>query len=96
MNIQELLASRRSEIMRIAQSHGATRVRLFGSVVSGTFGDRSDIDVIVTMRPGASLLDLVAIKQDLEDVLHRRVDVVTEDALSPYIRDEALKKAVNL
>lgn len=96
MTVKEILGDKHGEIMRIAQSHGATRVRLFGSAVSGDFNDNSDIDVIVTMKPGSSLLDLIAIKQDLEDLLGRHVDVVTENSLSPYIRDDILKKAVNL
>ena len=48
------------------------------------------------MEPGRSLLDIIAIKQDLEDLLGIQVDVVTEKALSPYIRDDILREAVPL
>lgn len=90
------IRKRSADIVRIALSHGARRVRLFGSAASGQMSGASDVDVLVDMAPGASLLDLVAIKQDLEDLLGRPVDVVTERSISPYIRDEVLKKAVNL
>ena len=54
------------------------------------------IDFLVEMEPGSSLLDIVALKQDLEDLLAWKVDVVTEAAISPYFRDEILREAVNL
>jgi predicted nucleotidyltransferase len=50
----------------------------------------------VKLEPGRSLLDLIAIKQELEDLLGREVDVVTEDGVSPYIREQVLKEAVSL
>ena len=55
-----------------------------------------DVDFLVEMEPGSSLLDIVAIKQDLEDLLGRKVDVVTGSALSPYIRAEVLREAMSL
>ena len=56
----------------------------------------SDLDLLVKMDPGRSLLDLIALQQDLEDLLHCRVDVVTENGLSPYIRDRVLAEALPL
>ncbi len=56
----------------------------------------NNIDLLVSMLPGSSLLDIIAIKQDVEDLLGRKVDVVTEDSISPYIREEVLRDAVNL
>ena len=96
MGIDELLGEVRDDLIRIARSHGAVQVRIFGSVVRGEAGPDSDLDVIVDMEPGRDLLDIVAIKQDLEDLIERHVDVVTEASLSPYIRDEVLKEAVSL
>jgi uncharacterized protein len=84
------------EVLRIAQQHGATRVRVFGSWARGEQGPGSDLDLLVEMAPGRSLLDLVAIKQDLEDLLHFPVDVVTERSLSPYLRGRVLAEAAAL
>ena len=96
MTIDEVLAHKREEILRIAAQHGARRVRLFGSVARGEGRPESDVDFLVTLEPGRSLLDLVAINQDLQDLLGCEVDVVTEAAISPYVRDEVLKEAVGL
>lgn len=86
----------RVEILRFARAHGATRVRVFGSVARGEETAGSDLDLLVDLAPGRSLLDLVAIKQDLADLLGREVDVVTEAGLSPYLRDGVLREAVAL
>jgi hypothetical protein len=71
-------------------------VRIFGSRAREDSAETSDLDLLVEMKPNSSLLDLVAIKQDLEDLLGCKVDVVTESSLSPYIKDEILKEAVRL
>jgi predicted nucleotidyltransferase len=91
-----VIGDRRGEVLRIVGRHGAGRVRVFGSVVRGEAGPDSDVDILVDLDPGRSLLDIVAIKQDLEDLLGCRVDVVTEAAISPYIRDRVLDEAVSL
>jgi predicted nucleotidyltransferase len=85
-----------AEILRIAHRHGANSVRAFGSRVRGDARPDSDLDLLVRMDPGRSLLDLIAFQQDLEDLLHCQVDVVTENGLSPYIRDQVLAKALPL
>lgn len=94
MGIDKVLQNKREEILRIAASHGARDIRIFGSLARGEARPGSDLDVLVKLDPGRSLLDLIAIKQDLEDLLECEVDVVTEAALSPYIRDQVLKEAV--
>ncbi len=96
MTIDEILKHRREEILNIAYRYGARDVRVFGSVARGEAKPESDIDFLVVMEPGRTLLDIIAIKQDLEDLLGRRVDVVTEAAVSPYIRDEVASQAVSL
>jgi predicted nucleotidyltransferase len=96
MAIDELLVEKRKDILRIARSHGARTVRVFGSVARGEAKPDSDVDVLVEMESGRSLLDLIAIKQDLEDLLSRNVDVVTEAAVSPYMRDAVVAEAVSL
>ena len=85
-----------AEILRIAQSHGARTVRVFGSRARGDARDDSDLDLLVGLEPGRSLLDIVAIKQDLEDLLGYPVDVVTEGGLSPYLRERILAEALPL
>jgi uncharacterized protein len=71
-------------------------VRVFGSLARGEGREDSDLDLLVTLGEGRSLLDLVGLKQDLEDLVHRPVDVVTERALSPYLRDRVLSEAIPL
>ena len=96
MAIDVLLREKREQILQIAQKHGARNVRVFGSVAKGEARARSDVDLLVEMESGRSLLDMIAIKQDLEDLLGRKVDVVTEAAVSPYIRESVLNGAIRL
>ena len=96
MGIEELLKDQREDILRIARKHGARNVRVFGSVARGEARADSDVDFLVEMEPGRSLLDHVALIQDLEDQLGVKVDVVTEKALHQYIRDRVLREAVPL
>jgi predicted nucleotidyltransferase len=96
VEITEVLKDRREEILRIAASHGARNVQVFGSLARGEAGPGSDLDILVKLDPDRSLLDLIAIKQDLEDLLGCKVDVVTEAAISPYIRERVLQEAVSL
>lgn len=91
-----LLQKYRAEILDLAMRHGARNVRVFGSLARGEGRDDSDLDLLVTLEEGRSLLDLVGLKQDLEDLVHRPVDVVTEQALSSYLRDRVLSEAIPL
>ena len=90
------MESQREEVIQIAARYGVEGVRLFGSILHGDAGPGSDLDLLVNLRPGRTLLDIVALKQDLEDLLGCDVDVVTEASLSPYIRDQVLREAVAL
>ena len=90
------LRNRRDDILALAATHGARNVRVFGSAARGEAGDRSDIDLLVELEPGRSLLDQVGLMQDLEDLLGRRIDVVTSSAVHWYIRDQVLAEAVPL
>lgn len=87
------LQDKRHEILRIAASHGAHNVRLFGSAARGEDRPGSDLDLLVDMESGRSLLDLVALGQDLEELLHRRVDVLTNGSVHPAIRPHILADA---
>ena len=92
----EALRQRRSEILRIAQAHGAGNVRVFGSVARGEEGPDSDLDLLVDLEPRRNLLDLGHLVMDLQDLLGRKVDVVEPEGLHWYIRERALKEAVAL
>ena len=96
MTVEELVRAKRDEILEIAARHGARNVRVFGSVARKEAGAESDVDFLVEMEDGRSLLDHVALIQDLGDLLGRSVDVATDDALHWYIRDRILAEAVSL
>jgi len=96
MAISQSLAEKREEILKVAASLGARNLKVFGSFARGEERPDSDIDLLVEMAPDRSLLDIIAIKNALEDITHRKVDVVTEKALSPHIRDKILEDAVSI
>lgn len=80
-------------IKQIARRHGASKVRIFGSYLHGTQKEDSDIDLLIDLEPGRGLFDLVALKRDLENEIGKHVDVVTEGALSPYLKEDVLREA---
>lgn len=86
----------REDVCRIAASHGASNVRVFGSIGRGEQALSSDLDLLVDMAEGRSLFDLIALSNDLEESLGLEMDVLTEASLSPYIRDRVLQEAVAL
>ena len=90
------LMSLREQILRLAESHGAGNVRVFGSVARGEMVASSDVDILVRMSPDRSLIDRIALIHDLEDMLHSSVDVVNERILHPEIRDSVLAEAIEL
>lgn len=93
MTTEQLVKSKREEILRVAAQHGAYNVRVFGSVARGEAGEASDIDLLVDLEPGRSGLDQAGLILDLEDLLGRRVDVVTEAGLYWLLRRRILKEA---
>ena len=92
----ELIRAKREDILRLAARHGATNVRVFGSVARGEAGPESDLDLLVDVGPVHSPWFPASFMADLELLLGRRVDVVTERALHWYIRDRILREAVPL
>jgi uncharacterized protein len=92
----DVIRERRSEILERASEHGARNVRVFGSAARGETGPGSDVDFLVEMEPGRSLLDFVGLWQALEDLLGFRVDLVSEGGISPYLRERILSDAVAL
>jgi len=91
--LPSFLLSQREKILNLAELHGATNVRIFGSVARGEATHDSDVDLLVTMEPGRTYFDFVALWQDLQELLGRKVDIVSEKGVSPYLRDRILSEA---
>jgi len=94
MGIQELIGSQKEQILALAAKYGASDVRVFGSVARGTADEQSDVDFLVKLAPGRSLLDLGGLLYELQQLLGRRVDVVTPAGLRHRIRERILEEAV--
>jgi predicted nucleotidyltransferase len=93
MYVHDLLSKNREAVLALAAKHGALRPRVFGSVAKGQSGPESDVDLLVKMEDGRSLLDLSALAQDLADLLGVKVDVVSEDGLYWLLKRRILKEA---
>ncbi|MBU0480894.1 MAG: nucleotidyltransferase family protein [Proteobacteria bacterium] len=93
MGFRETIRSKRGEIIAISKHYGAGNVRLFGSVARGVENKDSDVDFLVELEKGRSLFDLGGLAFDLQELLGRRVDVVTEKGLHWYIKDRILAEA---
>ncbi|HJN44878.1 MAG: nucleotidyltransferase family protein [Vicinamibacterales bacterium] len=87
------LNEKRQEILQIAARRGARNVRVFGSTARGEDRPESDVDLLVDMASGRSLLDLVGLGQDLEELLARKVDVVTDASLHAALRERIRAEA---
>ena len=93
MTLLEQVQSKRKDILRLAARRGARNVRLFGSVARDEAGPDSDVDFLVDLEPGRSLLDLGGLLMDLQKLMGRKVDVVTETGLRPRLRPRVLREA---
>jgi predicted nucleotidyltransferase len=93
MDLNELLQEKREAILQLAAKHGARNVRVFGSVARHEANEQSDIDFLVDMEPGRSLMDQGELLMDLRELLGREVDVVTEKGLYWLLRRRILKEA---
>jgi len=96
VTLEMLRAGKREEVLRLAERHGGRNVRVFGSVARGEADAESDIDFLVDWEPGRSLLDQVALVQDLQEALGGQVHVGTERSLHWYVRDRILREATAL
>ena len=93
MGIPEIIGNHKDQILALAAKHGAYNVRVFGSVAQGTADETSDIDFLVDLEEGRSLFDLGGLLMDLQNLLQRQVDVLTEQSLHWYIRNKVLNEA---
>ncbi len=84
------------QIRSILDRHGAKRAAIFGSVARGEAMPDSDVDILVALPEGATLLDLVSLKQELEAALQREVDVLTYNGLHPLLKDRIQQEAIAL
>ena len=96
MTTRDALSTKRNYILQLAAQHGAHNVRVFGSVARGEASSTSDLDLLVQMDSGRSLLDVIALSQELESVLHCHVDILTDEGLSPYLAQRIHAEAVPL
>ena len=94
--VGDTIREKRGEIIRIAGRHGATEVRLIGSVARGEARPDSDIDLLVTWSEGASLLDQAALMLELEKLLGRKVDIASDGWVKPAIRESVYRDAIAL
>ena len=96
MSARELIASKRNEILRLALNHGASNLRLIGSVARREDRADSDVDLLVNWEPGTSLLDHAALMLDLQHLLGRKVDIASDGWLKPRVKEQVHRDAVPL
>ncbi len=94
--IGEAIREQRKTILRVAAKHGATQVRLIGSVARGDARPDSDVDLLVMWQQGTSLLDQAALKLELEGLLGRKVDIASDGWVKPSIRESVYRDAIVL
>jgi predicted nucleotidyltransferase len=95
VTLSTLRQDKRAEILRLAETHGARNIRVFGSVARAENREDSDVDLLVEFESGKTLFDLIGLKLDLENLLGVKVDVVTPNSLR-YVRDRVLAEALPL
>ena len=91
--MHSLIEQHRTEILAIAKRHGIRDVRVFGSMARGDADETGDVDLLVSLPPQRTGLSLGALLIDVQDLLQRRVDVVTEKSLHPALRERILQEA---
>ncbi len=96
MTTIDLLQAKRDDVLEVAQHHGVTSIRVFGSVARGDESADSDIDFLVTTGPSVSSWFPAGLILELEQLLGRHIDIVTESGLNPLIRDQVMTEAVAL
>lgn len=92
----EKIRKHRKQIHALAVRHGAIHLRAFGSVARKMDKPDSDLDILVTMQPGHDLLDMITLENELDTLLGQKTDIVSDEELSPYMRDRILREAVSI
>lgn len=90
------LQKTREQIGLLIKKHNVLRAALFGSIVTGSMNENSDIDLLVDMPKNSSLFDMLRIKIDLEEHLGRKVDIVQYKAIKARLKDEILSHQVSI
>lgn len=90
---ERALARHRSRVIAAGRRHGARNLRVFGSIARGEEGGQSDVDLLVDLEPGRTLLDLTGFRREVADILGVDVDAATEDMLKPRARTRVLAEA---
>lgn len=93
MSVLDIINSKREDILKIGSVYGAYNMRVFGSVARGEDTELSDIDFLVCLEKGRNLLDQAGLLTDLQELLGRKVDVVTEDGIFWLLRRKIIKEA---
>ncbi|USB33382.1 nucleotidyltransferase family protein [Paenibacillus sp. YPG26] len=96
MSIHSLIESNHNTILNIAKSNGAKKISLFGSAARGEDHAESDIDFLIEFEENRSLFDLIRLKNQLEDLLNKPVDIVTENSVHWKMKDHILSEAIQL
>lgn len=94
--LKDVLQEKRDLILTVAEKYGITNVRIFGSAARLEDGPTSDLDLLVDFEEGRSLFDLIGFKQEMEDLLHISIDVVTENAIHWCLKKDILNEAILL
>jgi len=96
VTLERLRREKRAEILRLAETHGARNVRVFGSVATGENRPDSDVDFLIDLEPGRTIFDVARLMGDLRDLLGAPVDVLESRSIHPYLHDRILDEAVVL
>ena len=96
MSLKKFLNEKREEILDIAYRNGANNIKIFGSVVRAEDTEKSDVDFLVELQEGCTLFDLIKLKQELEEFLGKKVDVVTVNSVHHTMKDQIINEAVEV
>ena len=94
MSILDIMHEKKDEISSIANKYGVSNIQLFGSVARKEDTDKSDIDILIELEDDRSLFDLIGFKYSMEELLNKKVDVVTIDSLHETIREKVLREKI--
>ena len=95
-SLSQRLLDAREEVLAVAHRHGARNLRIYGSVARGQDRPGSDLDLLVDLERGCSLLEVIALRQELEALLNCQVDLAEAAQLHPLIRDQVIAQATAL